>query len=112
MITKKQKKILDAINRLGGKGISFIELEREIPEAFGDRSLQVATNCFVWAFDPEWVDAFNELVNSDKIIVKQTHILVYLCDGMPSWLAEYKIAKSARPYKTMRWLPVCINKGA
>lgn len=108
----KEDLILDAMKRLGGKNISFVELERELPEIVGHRCLMVDKNCFVWAINVDWVDAFESLHNSGKIIGSGCHVMVYFADGLPLWLAEYKIAKKQRPYKDLRWYPSILNLGA
>jgi len=103
----KDETILDAIKRLGN-GASFVELEREIPEIAGEHCILVAENCFIWTMEKEWMESFLCLFNAGMFFCKPTSPLVYFCDGMPGWIMQYPMAKKARAYKNLRWLPSCI----
>lgn len=91
------------------QGVSFAELSKDIPGFRGERTLRHTPhkNLFVW-FDlsEEAVSALTELLEKERITVKVTNPLIYICDGM---IPQAPVAKKLRDYATPHWLPVSIS---
>jgi hypothetical protein len=76
----------------------------------GDIAILPAENCCLWAgCSEELAAAIGRLVSSDSPVrMVGTSSLTYRLDGQSLRLP---IAKKIRPYKELRWLPVCFRPG-
>ena len=102
-----QSTVIDAIARCGGRGVSFVELEREVPGFKGDCAIELRENLVIWShMSEEFCEAFTALLDAKEIALTPTSVLVYMCDGA---VPNMPIAKRLRPYKKLRWLPVCVG---
>ena len=76
----------------------------------GDIAVLVAENCCIWAgCSEELASCLERLVGADRPVqVVAVQLLVYLLDGQT---LNLPIATKIRPYKKMRWLPICFRPG-
>lgn len=83
--------------------------EADIP-AEGGIAVLAAENCCLWAgCSEELAAAIERLVSSaSPVRMVGASSLTYLLDGQSLRLP---IAKKIRPYKKLRWLPVCFRPG-
>jgi len=114
-----KKKILDYIESKGA-GVSFVQLERDIPN-FKDITNNGVSLCMCYGDNPELViwqgfsregyEAISELVKEYKIHLKVTNLslLCYFADGK---ILKYPIAKFDRYYKRTHWMPHLIYLGS
>lgn len=97
--------IVDYVRRYGG--VSFVELEREIPGFKGDNALFFPSypNVILWPWvSPEGTAALEIAVK--EIEPRPTSLLVYMADGK---VPDMEMAKKLKGYKTERWLPVTFS---
>jgi hypothetical protein len=102
-------RILAHILRLGGSGVSFVEMERVDGFSGGDLGYgSQELNIIFWDFlTQEAIDALRGLQDDGLVQLNSTPLLVYLCDGK---MLRYPIAQRAGwKYKDLRWLPVCLK---
>ena len=94
--------------RLGG--VSFVELARDIPSAFGGNVvLGGFETLVVWTgLSKDGAEAVLSLVQTGEIHMTPTSMLVYAIDGR---LLNLPIAKRVQSYKRLHWLPVVFNPG-
>lgn len=101
--------ILDRITKLRS-GVTFVEL-RDIPGFEGDQLILLdgpgIANVVLWCgVSQEAVTAIQELLAEGRITYSQAHVLAYLIDG---GTLSLPLAKRAKAYKRLRWLPVAFN---
>ena len=85
---------------------SFAEFHREITGFKGELEMRINgfENIVLWAqMSSDAIDALNDLLNEQSLFMVPTPALTYLLDGGS---LTYPVAKSARNYKSPRWLPV------
>lgn len=93
-----------------GNGISFVELSRldgftgEASMEIEDKNIHLWFHCSLHA-----VEALKQLLNEQLIEIHSTSHLTYLADGQ---VPRYPVARQDRAYKTPRWMPAQIVKGA
>jgi hypothetical protein len=100
-------KILSVIK--SRRGVSFVELEREIDGFKGNLDYgNVDNNIFYWfGMSNEAADAISSLIREGAIEIKQTQFITYFIDGIS--FEPPKIAKQIRKYSSPRWIPVVFN---
>lgn len=103
-----EDKIVASIKRRG-MGVSFVELERDFPEEFGEPHEYAMVmpgyeNIILWApMSQKMADALASCIKNGRIDVQPTTPLVYAADGKA---LNLPLAKGKRQYKSERWLPV------
>ena len=104
-----EDRVVAFITERGG-GVSFVELEREFPEEFDGQhamSLMDYDNILLWQpVSLAMAGALNSASNNGRIEVKPVSEFVYFLDGK---VFRMPIARRARHYKTLRWLPVTFS---
>lgn len=105
-------KILKAIEKNGGKGVSFVNLERDVEGFSQDNGLAWGNenNLVYWVnMSDDAVSAMVDLIKNDLIVAVPTETLVYMIDGK---LPKLPVAKSLkRKYKEQHWLPMVFSSG-
>jgi len=89
--------------------IISIAREAGIPTE-GDIAVLAAENCCLWAGCSEELASCLErlVVKGTPVKMVSTTMLTYLLDGQTIRLP---IATKIRPYKKLRWLPICFRPG-
>ena len=101
--------LLAWMTRMGRKGLSFVELLRAFPDARGDYALEIRENLVLWVnLSRDAVRVITEALRDKAVEVRPTHLLVYVIDGTT---LDLPIAKKARGYKKLHWLPAVLNVG-
>lgn len=91
------------------KGVSFVELSRDIEGFKGDMQWMQGENrniIFWIGLSGEAADALDALLKEKKIEMQPTHWLTYIADGQALTLP---LVKRNYQYKTPHWLPVAFN---
>lgn len=102
-----QQRVLKYIQEYGS--VSFAELARHVEGFKGDYAFysNKKKNIVLWdGLSEEAGQALEQLINSYKITMKPTMLLVYLIDGM---FLGYPIARRVRDYKKPHWLPIVFD---
>ena len=97
-----KREILDCISK---GGVSFVELEREVPNFTGDQQIRIPEkNWVLWSgISKEAATALQELINDELIVQKTCQPIIYFIDGGG---VELPLVKTNRAYKKPHWLPV------
>ena len=97
-----KQEILDVVSK---GGVSFVELEREVPGFKGDSQIRLPKlNWVLWSgLSEEASTALKELLDDNLIEQRPCQPITYIVDG--GWL-DLPIVKSNRSYKHPHWLPV------
>lgn len=88
--------------------VSFVELQREFPEAKGDFDYGMPShNLIIWpGLSEHFITAIQELVREQRTFLWPATAFTYMLDGMR---LKLPVAKSARRYTKPRWLPVVLH---
>ena len=107
-----KEQIIEAISRYGD--IALTALKRRVKDTSGELVWDLgnkdgeARNVFVATdVNKEFIRSVNELMNEGIIEVTSCHPMIVSFDG--GEIYDYKIAKSGKTYKKMRWLPLVVN---
>lgn len=94
--------------------VSFVEVEKLFDESGfeykGSRVMRLCeiSNLIVWGeWNQEAIDLINDILEKESIALQMCQPLIYLIDGKG---INLPIAKSIRPYKTERWIPMVFRK--
>lgn len=100
-------KIIKKIERLGGSGVSLVELS-EIEGFAGEFEWgALDKNIVFWAnISDVAVDALNELLRDKQIDLTPCNPLIYMVDGV---MLTYPVAKKAMAYKSPHWCPITLQ---
>lgn len=104
-----KKLIIEKIEELGSN-VSFVDL-RTIEGFSGDQDYwNLSHNWVFWqGVSHEFIQAIHELVRDGVIDVEMVSPMTYMIDGCS---LKLPLVKKAIKYKSPRWLPLVLNKGA
>ena len=103
------ERIVAVIRKLGGSGVTFVELLRELPEMSGDEIMSKGTQHAVIAFGVNalFTDAMAVAFHKGWIDVDPTSALTYMVDGFVTTMPLLTKVPASGKLKADRWLPVC-----
>lgn len=90
-------------------GLSFAEIEREVPGFKGDLALVFGKhdNVVLWTqVSDAGIEALGELLKAAQIEFHPCELLVYLVDGA---VPQLPLAKRVKAYAKPHWLPVTVK---
>lgn len=93
------------------KHVSFVELQREFPEAKGEHCMnsKMASTIVYWeGLSPTFIDVLIDLLDQERIHACPCDPIVYWADGQ---VPNLPVLKRAYLYKTRHWLPIVFNPG-